>query len=61
LQEPLFLSQEAGGGGGGSGGGLEGRAVSGKLKGQRLQEVPAHTGFWFAQFSFNPTTKVLRP
>jgi hypothetical protein len=41
--------------------GLEGRAVSGELKGQGLQEVPAHTGFWFAQYSFNPTTKVLRP
>ena len=41
--------------------GLEGRATSGSLKGQSLQEVAAATGFWFAQFTFNPTTKVLRP
>ena len=41
--------------------GLEGHATGGALKGQSLQEVAAVTGFWFAQFTFNPTTKVLRP
>ena len=41
--------------------GLEGRAMSGKLKGQQLQQVPATTGFWFAWYSFNPTAKILHP
>jgi hypothetical protein len=29
--------------------------------GQGRQEVPAVTRFWFAQFTFSPTTEVLRP
>jgi Protein of unknown function (DUF3179) len=41
--------------------GLEGRAITGALKGKELQEVPAMTSFWFAQYTFNPTTRVLRP
>jgi hypothetical protein len=35
--------------------------MSGKLKGQQLQQVPATTGFWFAWYSFNPTAKILHP
>jgi hypothetical protein len=41
--------------------GLNGRAIDGKLKGQRIEELPASTAFWYSWYSFNPGAKVLRP
>lgn len=40
---------------------LAGRAVSGPLRGQRLQAVPHDNPFWFAWITFRPQTEVWRP
>ncbi len=40
---------------------ISGRAMGGKLRGQRLPEVSATTGLWLAWYAFNPETKMLKP
>ena len=37
---------------------IKGEAIEGPLKGAKLAQVPAHTGFWFAWVTFWQNTSV---
>lgn len=40
--------------------GLRGEAIEGKLKGQRLEQLPTHYAFWFAWKDYYPRTELFK-
>ena len=40
---------------------ITGRCLEGELKGERMEMLPARTGFWFAWSRFYPNAEVIEP